>query len=216
MGMRKIKKQQSLLVVGLFMGSLAIPLACSDDDDDGIPDEIQQTGDVVELEGTWVSSCLSNTILDLSHTRRQYEFKLDRSFAKIEFLYDNDECNNQLIEYRVEGDYRTDRTAEDLPGTPIDFEISAASLTPGADSAADLLNGTSFCGISEWKNGEPVDITGLDCLGFSVREGETIFEIYDIQDDDQLLFGQNFLFLQQTDSAKRPIDLDDEVVYQKQ
>ncbi|MFW7379686.1 MAG: hypothetical protein ACOH5I_12815 [Oligoflexus sp.] len=214
--MRNLKSsKKSLLVAGLFLGTMSLPMACSDDDDDNVPDEIQQTGDVAELEGTWVSDCLANSILDLSHTRRQYEFGLSRSFAKIEFLYDDDACSNQLIEYRVEGNYRTDRTNEELEGKPINFEITKASLTPGNETAADLLNGINFCDI-EWAAAQTVDITNKDCMGFSVREGETIFELYKIRDDNQLYFGQNFLFLQQTDSAERPTELDEEVVYRHQ
>lgn len=216
--MKKNSKVNVLFLATFVAGSLVMASACSDDDNDNIPDEIQKTGDVVELEGTWVTGCMENTILELSHTRRQYEFSLNRNFAKIEFLYDNENCENQLIEYRVEGNYRTDRVADEqgLEGKPIDFEIEKASITPYNETAVDILNGIEFCGISDWAAAQAREITNVDCMGFTNNEGETIFEIYEIRNDNQLLFGKNFLFLQETDSAERPTELDEEVIYQHQ
>ncbi len=46
--------------------------------------------------------------------------------------------------------------------TRVDFKVASVVLTPLTVTAASNYNSVSFCGLSSWANGTPVDATGLN------------------------------------------------------
>jgi hypothetical protein len=170
------------------------------------------------LAGTWETECVENSALELSRSKREYSFNAVGDFDKTESYYAADDCGNADVVYTVKGTYDDKGNSPDNQDvTMINFTINEALVTVNSDTAIDAMNAVKLCGISDWAVGKETDVTGKDCMGSKVNKGDVIFEVYKLEDDNSdLYFGQNFVFLTETNASERPTDVNRDVLFTRQ
>lgn len=168
-----------------------------------------------EIAGKWQSNCVGAETLELTHTQREYNFNAIGDFDKTERFYANKSCSNPGFTYQISGTYAALGSHHDNNEIKqVNFTVDKAVVTVNSKGAVDLLNDASLCGKSDWAVGSETDITGKNCAGFSVKKGDVVFDVYDLQDGN-LYFGQKFFFLSSDDADSRPDSISEDVVFKR-
>lgn len=167
--------------------------------------------------GSWKTDCIDNSgIKELGKTKRAVVFNNLGDFDRIEYLYMGDQCSDRSLTITVSGTYAVKgNVTEDSEAQKLNLTVDRVKVYPHTKDAADLLNKMNACGIDNWKRKSEEDITGKNCSGYKLREGDVIFDIYMIDEND-LYLGTKFSFSSPTDSDRRPKNVNDEIVYKKQ
>lgn len=169
-----------------------------------------------ELNGTWSSACLDTSFVGLTQSRETFAFSGLADFDKTTEIF-TDACNTQAASLLVTGTYAKTGDADVVDGAKnINFTITGAALTPKTDDTARLLNRASYCGVTDWARDQEVDILGKDCAGESYANGDVVFDIYKVG-DEELRFGQSgLIFFDGSNASDRPRELSDERIFSKQ
>ncbi len=168
-----------------------------------------------DIAGGWKSNCAAADILGLAFVQKEFNSSILGDFDKTERYSANNDCTDVGLKYHVVGTYAAfDSDVETGEVTRINFTIDRAMLTVGSEAILKVLNGTNFCGKSDWVLNKEVGITGLDCPGFTVNQGDVIFDVYQVK-NDRLYFGQKLFMLSDDDASSRPESVGTDVIYQK-
>lgn len=170
------------------------------------------------LQGQWKTECLNTSVLDLTHTQREYRFNAIGDFDKYERFYSDDACTKQTGEYKVIGTVEEKgkaAEATDPSSKMINFTVNGATFKVVNDTALAFFNGLNLCGKSDWKLNEEAKVLDANCLGNTIRKGDVIFDIYSVK-ESQLYLGQSFIFLNKDSANLRPSNLDDSAPMAKQ
>jgi hypothetical protein len=204
-------------VAGAVLGSALVLTGCSLDDKD---DDKKDTGRKIDqtdlaLDGHWQSNCLGLDWLGFAQSQESYSFSALGDFTKDTTVF-KDDCTAAQAVITVKGTAASLGQAEGVADAKaLNLTIVEATLTPRTEGVVTALNTAKYCGKEDWHLDESVDILGLDCAGESYAKGQTVFDIYRLQ-DNQLLFGKStMIWFDATTVADRPTELDQERVFVK-
>lgn len=172
-----------------------------------------------ELTGSWKSGCMTADFLKLTHETTTLTYSVLGDFDRVVMLHADDQCASPSVEFKVVGTYDAVGEAQSVEGGAenINYTVHEARLAAKSDDAAKLLSAAKYCGVTDWKVDEEVDIAGKDCLGESLDKGEVVFDIFRLQDDGKtLLVGDTLLWFDATDADDRPTQLATDYPYTKQ
>lgn len=169
----------------------------------------------LKLIDEWATECYENKDIEPSFVREEMKFKLNGDFDKVTFLHTDGECSNEVLRYTVSGTYNEAGRVEDKPNVEkINLNVAQVVLQPQTDEEANSLSEKKMCGKTDWKKGESVEVQGLDCEGEDYKNGDVIFDIYEI-DGDKLFLGKTFLFFDKSDADLRPSNVNTDKPYTK-
>lgn len=152
----------------------------------------------------WQTDCYENKDVDPSYVREEIKFKLNGDFDKVTVLHTDDQCKNEVLRYTVSGTYNEAGRVEDQPNVKkINLNVAKVFLMPQSDDEAKVLNDKKLCGKTDWTKDKAVEVQSLDCEGEDYKDGDVIFDIYEV-DDNKLYLGKTFLFFDKSDADLRP------------
>lgn len=173
-----------------------------------------------EIADQWKSDCVPATVLNLTHTIKDYRFSAIGDFDKREHFYNDNQCSKEIFSYQITGTYSVVGDAKmGNNAKNINYTINKVTVTPVDDSAVNILNTANFCGSSDWQKGAEKDVTGKECLGLNIDKGNVVYDIYRINKDvnPKLLYlGSNFYLGQDKSLTERPENLDEQTPLKEQ
>lgn len=151
------------------------------------------------LEGLWRQDCLHQAI-------RQEHFQ-NSHVSLTESFYRDATCTQLALSFESHGDFQTQ-------GKEIDFAFHKIFITVHDFSALLDFHTRKVCGIANWEQGIPQEVTGRYCeiygneLGIQIPPaGQKRYGIYQIQ-KDLLFFGRLTPEKDATSPNKRPREFD--------
>jgi hypothetical protein len=155
-----------------------------------------------ELRGTWQSSCMPTTILNMVSSQREYVFNAIGDFDRLERYYSDPDCQTLAATYKVVGTVAVKGPNPDKTDlSMINFTVNEAYMTVKSEATLEQLNKMKFCGRSDWHPDEGVHVTNAECEGSKVQKGGVQFDSYKIR-DGQLFMGQKLMFLGKDDASE--------------
>ena len=171
-----------------------------------------------KLVGEWRDTCNKMDWLGFAYQQQTLRFSALGDFDRDVTLFKDSNCSNPLGKLSEHGTYASLGNSSETPDTKdINFTVTEATMSAEVDDAVSLLNSASYCGISEWKKGNPTDILGKSCAGIQRAKGDVVFDIYRVDTNGKrLISGKGSLFLDKTDTSSRPSSLDENRAFRKQ
>jgi len=173
--MRKwIMNSMKIFMVVLGIGLLSVFVLSCGDSDSGDGDNQPQTitgesGNQVDLNGTWKSNCVNDpddgesetTSLTVSgstftHTGNQWWDDLNCPGT-------SDITTNIVGTIVLGDDVTVEKNGSDVTATELDGVFNSYVATCNSATVADELNDEKACGFDNWAVGVPKDILGSDC-----------------------------------------------------
>ena len=169
------------------------------------------------LAGKWQNSCSKMDWLGFSYNQVTFNFSGLGDFDKTTTLFSDANCATAIGSLTENGTYAALGDSPALTGAQnINFTISEAKVSADTDTAVNLFNGVSYCGISSWQKGQATDVLDKPCVGFQHPKGAVIFDVYKVdQDGKRLQTGKGSLFLDKSEASARPSKLDETNVFTK-
>lgn len=207
----KFYTTKKILLVALMMAFAA----CSKDQKQSVKNFAQEP----DLNGRYSKNCVGSDLAGLSYLET-LRFETDSTFTQIREYHTSDDCSDQSVQgvLRVSGRYAVDNDgASQSEGGSIKLDLDKASIDVKSSTLADALNLVNFCGASDYKANEKVEITaGTDSHLCPVRQlPDSLYGVYR-EDDGKLYLNDGGMSSMSESKDNRPNDLDKETVYIKQ
>ncbi len=168
-----------------------------------------------KLMGEWSTKCYENKDVKPSYVREELKFRGNGDFDKITVLHTDAECKNEALRYMVSGTYNGAGKVEDKPNVhKINLNIAKVTLKPQTEEEAKALNEKKLCGKTDWAKNADVAVQDMDCEGADYRNGDVIFDLYEVA-DKTLYLGKAFLFFDKSDADLRPANVNTDKPYMK-
>lgn len=160
-----------------------------------------------ELVGKWTSEgCVASSTFPGKFARLAYDFAATTGFTYVVDIFNDQNCSAQDESLKVTGD-------EGFPSSfreganDINFTVHSATVTPKAEAVAKWMNDASFCGFTDWQSGYEKSVVGANCQQFTMKDGQTFKELFEIR-GDTLYFGQPQLLRASEEDASRATSVD--------
>ncbi len=163
------------------------------------------------LSGRWASECANADIIGLHSHKEETGFSPTGSFYRSETYFSGDACqkDNTSYTYFYQGEVKNlQGNTEANEIRDLDLKVTIQEITPKSEDFKNWLNIGSICGISNWEVDKPSDITGKPCNDWFLGSRDSIYDKYQIGDDDKLRFG-NSTFFNKGSAGTRPDHIDD-------
>ena len=170
------------------------------------------------LIGEWLDTCNKMDWLGFAYQQQTLRFSALGDFDRDVTLFKDSTCANPIGKLSEHGTYASLGNSSNAPDAKdINFTVTEVTMSAETDDAISLLNSASYCGISDWKKGNPTDILGKSCTGMTRAKGDVVFDIYRVDTNGKrLINGKGSLFLDKTDMRSRPSSLDENRAFRKQ
>ncbi len=169
----------------------------------------------IELSGKWGAACHDGP--RGKWVEEEFEFMRGDHFKREQKLYTERSCPiESLWEARAyAGMYKlATGPKENATIQNIDFTITELKVTAYGEKAAKEFNDSKLCKITDWKQGQRRDITGLFCSGEAVSVGTVAYDVVQ-RFGDVLYFGDKSYFRDSSKLKNRPVTMDKSVSFLK-
>jgi hypothetical protein len=205
------------LVTLWTVGAAALATSCGSvgDDDKKSGKKIEETD--TDLAGEWENSCTKADLFGINYNKTEVKFSPVGDFERETTLYSDEGCATPVGKMKETGTYAALGSSATVDGArDLNLTVSGAKLTAITQDAADKLNTARYCGVTNWTAGQEVDVLGKECLGLTRNNGDVVFDIYRVdQDNKRLTLGKPSLFFDKQRADARPEKLDDTNTYSK-
>ncbi len=210
-------KNSKNLVLGLSLGAMVAGVGCGKAAEDAAK-SIDEKVTELRLNDQWGSSC-QNSILDIFGLSSQTElYDLGASLTKTTTYYREDNCAQPVVSVVENGSYNLG-AAQANGGYALDGRIDSTYIVAVNADGQKTLNDLQACGINDWQVGVPRDVTAKTsdnplerCWTKAPRNFYDIVQV----SGDQLKFGLNKDGKNKTTPENRPLELDQEKIYNRQ
>lgn len=139
-------------------------------------------------------------------TKRSLELSAEE-FILGQTVYLDESCEQPVYSFDYTGTY-----SRDLEALSVDWFLEKVLITPESDVVANAFIQTGLCGLTEWKLGVAVDVTGLECQGSVILEKPSYY--YDLikETPEGIFLGKPSEELNGNSPETRPVEFE-EVLY---
>ncbi len=168
-----------------------------------------------KLAGEWQGACTKQDWFGFAYQQQTLRFSSVGDFDRATAMYSDQQCREAVGTLEEHGTYAALGESKTAKGAhDINFTISSATVRPQSTSAAGEFNSKQYCGFDNWQRDQPKDVLGRECAGVKHPNGEVVYDIYRLENEDKrLLTGKGSIFFCADDAASRPTKLNDEQTY---
>ncbi len=168
-----------------------------------------------QLAGEWLGKCLKKDWFGFSYQQQKLNFSSIGDFDRATMIYSDQACKDAVGTLEEHGTYAVLGDSPAASGArDINMTITSATVKPQNNKATDEYNNKKYCGIDNWQLDQSQDVLGKACDGVSHPNGEVIFDIYRLEDENKgLKTGKSSILFGGNDAASRPTKLNEDQVY---
>ena len=119
-------------------------------------------------------------------------------------IFLDEACEQAAYSFDYTGSY-----LRDLEAQSIDWFLEKALITPESELIANAFIQNRLCGLTEWKSGVAVDVTGLECQGSVILEKPSYY--YDLikETPEGIYLGKPSEELNGSTPESRPVEFEE-------